>query len=305
MKITKRKIERPFLILMYGPDKTGKSTFAASAPNPLFLQAEEGSNQLDVFRYEDENGKPIVATNWIQFLKQVEQAVSEKHIETIVIDTLDWVQALIYTQVCAEYPNMPQTIAEIAFGKGYPLALKKWHTLIDLLNKGRDSGKNIILLAHSVLKKYEDPTVPNGYDRYQLNLYDGSATSKTESTADLFKQYVDAILFANFKVYAGEDKRRAFGDGTRVIYTERRPAFDAGNRFGLPPELPLDWDTFVMEASPRKGEAEEKIKKEIQEMIGKLTDEKVKAAAVEAFPKKKSLGELAQMKTKLEGYLAN
>ncbi len=36
-KVTKGRIEKPLLLLLYGPDKVGKSTFAASAPSPIFL----------------------------------------------------------------------------------------------------------------------------------------------------------------------------------------------------------------------------------------------------------------------------
>lgn len=298
-KITKGKVEKPLLLLVYGPDKVGKTTFAASAPNPIFIQAEEGSNQLDVARFD-------VPHTYIEVIKQIEQVVEEKEYKTLVIDTIDWIENLVHTQVCMEAEKMPKTIADIPFGRGYPMALVKWRQFIELLNKVRDSGKNVILLAHSVLKRYEDPTAPQGYDRYQLKLHDGSVTSKTESTADLFKQYVDAILFVNFEVYANsDDPRRAYGDGTRVIYPERRPAFDAGNRFGISEKLPLDWGSFMDEVNPRKGEAEEKLKATIKEMIEKLKDEKVKAAATEALPKKKSLGELAVLKTKVEAALGN
>jgi hypothetical protein len=295
-KITKGKVEKPLLLLIYGPDKVGKSTFAASAPKPIFIQAEEGSNQLDVARLE-------TPKNFREIMEQVAQVATDPEYQTLVIDTLDWMQAMVFEQVCATADKMPKTIADIPFGRGYPMALILWREFIAQLNLVRDSGKNVILLAHSVLKKYEDPTVAGGYDRYQLQLHDGSTTSKTESTADLFKQYVDVIGFANFKAYPTDDPRRAYGDGTRVLYTERRPAFDAGNRLSLPPELPFDWDSFNGEASPRKGEAEATIKKVIEEMLPKIKDEKVRKAAQEAYPKKKSLGELNTFKTKMEAYI--
>lgn len=293
-KITKGKVEKPLLLLIYGPDKVGKSTFAASAPESIFIQAEEGSNQLNVARLE-------TPKNFREIMEQVAQVAAEKDYQTLVIDTLDWMQAMVFEQVCATADKMPKTIADIPFGRGYPMALILWREFIAQLNLVRDSGKNVILLAHSVLKKYEDPTAPQGYDRYQLQLHDGSTTSKTESTADLFKQYVDVIGFANFEVYPNaEDPRRAYGDGTRVLYTERRPAFDAGNRLGLPFKIPFSWDAFVAEASPKKGEAETKLRDEIAGMIPRMKDEKKRQAATEALPKKKSLGELAQLKSKVE-----
>lgn len=299
-KITKGKVEKPLFILLYGPDKVGKSTWAASAPNPVFICTEEGSNQLDVARYE----KP---GSFHEVKAQIKQTIEEPEYKTLVIDSIDWLEPMIFEQVCAESDKMPKTIADIPFGKGYPLAVQKWREILEELDKVIESGKTVILLAHSVLKRFEDPSAPTGYDRFQLKLYDGSTTSKTESSADLIKQRVDAILFANFKVYPNsEDKRRAYGDGTRVIYPERRPAYDAGNRFGITDEMPLsDWDTFLAFVSPKRSEAENGLRTIIKEMAGKVKDEAVRKKIEEAIPKKKNLLELQQLKTKVEAAIGS
>ena len=42
---------RPRRILVYGPEGVGKSSFAASAPSPIFLGAEDGTASLDVARF--------------------------------------------------------------------------------------------------------------------------------------------------------------------------------------------------------------------------------------------------------------
>ena len=48
--ITRGKVTRPGLILVYGPDGVGKTSLAAGAPSPLFLGAEAGTGHLDVAR---------------------------------------------------------------------------------------------------------------------------------------------------------------------------------------------------------------------------------------------------------------
>jgi hypothetical protein len=295
-EITKGRIQRPLLILLYGPDKVGKTTFAGSAPSPIFLGAEEGSNELDVARLP----KPVSFNDAVE---QVNFVASLSEFSTLVVDTLDWLEHLVFQQVVSENEKFVSSISEIPFGKGYPRAYSKWREFIAALETCRDNGKNIILLAHSVVKRFEDPSAAQGYDRYQLKLYDGSATSKTDSTADLFKQYVDSILFANFEVYTNaDDPRRAFGDGTRVIFTERRPALDAGNRLGLPFKMPLDFTTFYGSAMSDKAETE-KLKTEIKSMIEKVKDEKAKKSALEALPKKITMADLNTMKGRLEAYL--
>ena len=59
-----------------------------------------------------------------------------------------------------------------------------------------------------------------------------------------------------------DDKRRGIGDGTRVAYTERRPGFDAKNRFSMPFELPMvrgkmwaEYAKYVQAAPERSGDA--------------------------------------------------
>jgi hypothetical protein len=105
-KISKGKVEKPLLLLIYGPDKVGKSTFAASAPKPIFIQAEEGSNQLDVARLESPK-------NFREIMEQVAQVAADKDYQTLVIDTLDWMQAMVFEQVCATNDKMVKTIADI------------------------------------------------------------------------------------------------------------------------------------------------------------------------------------------------
>ena len=57
--ITRGKIEKPLRLLVIGVDGVGKSTFAAAAPSPIFLDAEDGSNNLDVARLPRSSVTPV------------------------------------------------------------------------------------------------------------------------------------------------------------------------------------------------------------------------------------------------------
>ena len=43
----------------------------------------------------------------------------------------------------------------------------------------------------------------------------------------------------------GETKVKGISTGRRVIYTQRTAAYDAKNRYNLPPELPLNYADYV------------------------------------------------------------
>lgn len=52
MKISSGKVIRPQKVVIYGSEGIGKSTLAAQFPNPLFIDTEGGTAQLDVRRIE-------------------------------------------------------------------------------------------------------------------------------------------------------------------------------------------------------------------------------------------------------------
>ena len=49
--ISRGKRPRHIFALFYGTDGVGKSTMCSHAPNPVFIGAEKGTEQLDVARF--------------------------------------------------------------------------------------------------------------------------------------------------------------------------------------------------------------------------------------------------------------
>ena len=125
------------------------------------------------------------------------------------------------------------------FGKGYIRAAEIWRTYLIPRFDAIADRFHMILIGHAQVKTFQDPNQASGYDRYQLKV--------NERVAGLVREAVDAVLFATFKIDLIRAKQpkanRALTDGTRVIYTENRPSFDAKNRFDFPFEMPLDFPT--------------------------------------------------------------
>ena len=249
-KVQSGKRERPPLALIYGPDGVGKSTLASEAPAPLFLGAESGTDQLNVNRLAMASLADMRAA-------LTELTTTEHPYQTVVLDTADWLEKLVYADVLAKKGKPDWGIEDFGYGKGRVFAFEEWVALLPLFDACRDKGLGIVILAHSMVKKYEDPATPQGYDRYSLKLQDGAKTD----VAALLREYVDMVLFTTYEVNtATDDKRRGFGDGSRIIYTERRPAFDAKNRLGLPFAIPFKkgegWSALSAAMAKAKGAAE-------------------------------------------------
>lgn len=258
-------VDSPHVVLIYGPPGVGKSSFGAAAPNPIFMDVEEGTEELTVERLP----KP---RNFSDVLGQIQELTVAQHdYRTLVIDSLDWIEPLVWDQVCQEDGKTNIELVGGGFAKGYIFALKKWGAMRDRLIALRQAKKmHIILVAHSQIKKFDDPTENANYDRYQIKLH--------EKAAALWREYCKAVLFANYETFIKVDennkrKQKAFADGARVMWTERRPGFDAKNRMNLPFKMPLSWESF--EAACKQGRKPEEVLANIEELLKEVTDEEL------------------------------
>jgi len=239
-QVTKGLVESPHLILIYGTDGIGKSTFASEAPSPVFLGGEEGTKRLDVARLPAPN-------TYDDVLVQLKELTNDTHnYRTLVVDSVDWLEPLIWEYICKKEGVSSLEKVGGGYGKGYTEAQLTWRDFCKKLQELQSkTGMHVILVGHSFIKPFHDPEVNVSYDRYIIKMHDKSAS--------ILREFVDAVLFANFETIAKEGegikKAKAYGDGTRVLYTERRPAFDAKNRLGLPFQMELSWGTFEKFAS--------------------------------------------------------
>lgn len=270
--IVKGRLNAPALVLVYGPDGVGKTTFGADAPNPIFLGAESGTKHMDVHRLPSLN-------SWPDFLSSINLLVVEKHpYKTLVIDSLDWMEPLVWEHVCKTFGVQSIEAVGGGFGKGYIEAMRLWQGLKNLLSRLQDMTQmNVVLIAHSHVKVFHDPESGLDFDRYQLKMNDKAAA--------LWREYVDAVLFARFDVTVtkGDSKKaKAFGEGERVMFTEWRPAFEAKNRFGLPFKMPLSWSEFEKAVKLHESRSAGDIAKSIVDLIAQLKDDETKHKAAKA-----------------------
>ena len=229
---------RPPRIMIYGSEGVGKSTFAASAPNPVFIQTEDGLGELDCRKFP-------LAHSLSEVLAQLTALRDEQHdFQTVVVDSADWLERLIFDEVCREYGVRNIEKADGGYGKGYTHALTHWRKVVNLLQELRDKrGMMVILVAHAKVERFEDPENA-AYDRYTPRL--------NKHAASLIAEWVDAVLFANKKFRVTKDASdRAIAapigadGGERIIRTVGSPACIAKNRYGLPGEIPLSWTAFI------------------------------------------------------------
>lgn len=235
MNITRGKIPSAKKIVVYGTEGIGKSTFASKFPDPVFIDTEESTKELDVARFD----KP---SSWTMLLEQVKYVIANPDCcKTLVIDTADWAEQLEIAELCAT--KGWKGLEDAGYGKGYQYSAEGFGRLLDLLSEVTHKAIHVVVTAHAWLRKVELPDEIGSYDHWEMK------TSK--KVAPLIREWADAVLFVNYKTIvvnvdgqgAQKGKNKAQG-GKRVIYTTHTPFWDAKNRMGLPDELPLDIDAF-------------------------------------------------------------
>ena len=213
MQETRGKIAGAQKVVIYGPEGIGKSTFAAQFPDPLFIDTEGSTDQLDVRRLK----RP---SSW-EMLKQEVEYVRDtpKLCGTLVIDTADWAEQLCVDHVCAgKLPAKGKEkygIEDFGYGKGYTYIAEEFGRLLNLLEEVKSKGTNVVITAHALMQKIDLPEETGSFDHWALKL--------GKKTAPLVKEWADMLLFANYKVYivnvdnqgAAKGKNKAQG-GARV-----------------------------------------------------------------------------------------
>ena len=219
---TKGVVNRPVKMLIYGPPGVGKSTAAANAPSPIFVDLEKGSHRLDVARFPQ-------PSKLEQVYESLESLATEQHEhKTVVVDTIDVLQTLVFDYVCRR--DRKKDIDDYGWHKGYGVAHEEWQSLLSRLDIIVDMGMNVILLGHVNVKAFKDPQ-GHDHDRYEIGVHQ----SKNAATGTLIKGWCDIVGFANYETVINKDpttdRIKVTDTGKRLLYIRRERGYDAKSRW--------------------------------------------------------------------------
>jgi hypothetical protein len=222
--------------MLYGVHGVGKSTWAANAPGCLFLNVEDGLDDIDCAKTEQikDFGELMAALKYL--------ALGEEKFQWIAIDTLDHLEKVIWKKVAEDAGK--QSIGDIGYGAGYKRALSMWGEIQTALDYLRNTqGIGTIALAHAEIKRFDSPE-QDSYDRYRPSLHDAASA--------LWQEWSDEVLFASYRTFVrkedqgfGKERAIAVGQGERYLRTTETAAVVAKNRLGLPAEMDFSWPAYA------------------------------------------------------------
>ena len=227
---------KPRRVLMYGVHGIGKTTWAAKWPKPIIVPTEDGAGDVEC------DSLPVCQNVTDAWLAVQELAgIAEHDYETIVIDSADWLERLIWRDLCDKHKK--ESIADFGYGKGYVDAARQFERFLVKLDEARNSTSrpcHIVFLAHSAITRYEAPD-GSSYDRFTPKLH--------RETSGLLQEWADEVLFAQYEVLTkqadegfGRKRTVPLSSARRIVRTQEGPAYLAKNRLGLPEVMGLDFE---------------------------------------------------------------
>ena len=257
---------RPPRILLMGVEGVGKSTAGSQMEAPIFLCSEDG-----LVGPQFASTPHFSAPDWEKALGFLDYLLDNPHpYKSIVVDTVDWLEPKLYHFVCQR--DGEKSIESYGYGKGYTEAAAEFRKFVRRLDALNRKGMAVLVLAHTVVKPYNNPTGEN-YDRYE--------PKADKKVAGIVKEWADAVLFAQFQTFAvkakGASKAKGVGGQERIVHTQHSAGWDAKNRYGLPDEMPFDMPLIldaIKAGNGAGGDSAKDIADEIRSIYTDLPDEK-------------------------------
>ena len=209
----------------------GKTSLAATFPNPIFIRAEDGMQSIPANNRPD--AFPLLQ-NVEQLWEQLTALINEKHdYKTVVIDSVTALERLFTQYVIDSDPKKPKSINQ-AMG-GYGAGLAAVGSMHGRVRKAAgmliEKGVNVVFIAHADTIDIDLPD-SDPYTKYSMRL-------GKRSTAPYLDD-VDVVAFLKLEAFTKDNetgKAKAFSDGTRLMICYASAAYPSKNRFGIEHDL--------------------------------------------------------------------
>lgn len=210
-------------VLLYGPEKSGKTSTSVMWPKPLLCAFEIGYHAL-VGVY------PADIDCWTTFkdvCRQLKKPEMKERFSTIIIDTV----AIAYN-MCEKYilsRENVSSIGEIGYGRGWTMLKDEFENTFRELTR---LGYAIVFLAHS-------KNVATPYTDEAGNAIEGVTVDLPNACRQIVNRLVDVIAYLSVE-------RNQDGSSSRYLLTRSTSTIFAGSRYRtLQEKIPLGYQELV------------------------------------------------------------
>jgi len=223
--------DRSVIVTIIGDSGLGKTTLAATFPNPIVIRAEDGLQAIPADMRPD--AFPLIG-KVDDLWEQLKALVTEKHdYQTVVIDSVTALERLFTQHVIESDPKQPRSINQALGGYGAGLAAvatmhQRVRKACGVLNERKNM--HVVFVAHADTETIELPD-QDPYTRYSMRLGKKSVAPYVDDS--------DVVGFLKLQTYTtGDgDRKKAISDGSRLLVTYATASNVSKNRFGINDDL--------------------------------------------------------------------
>lgn len=227
----------PVIATIFSDAGMGKTTLAASFPNPIFIRAENGLQSIP--KAQRPAALPILDSG-DQIFEQLLSVLNDPHdFKTLVIDSITALERLFIKDIMdVANPNgkKPTALGQAlgGYGAGKSALATKHQRVRKAAEKIRQKrDMNVLFIAHADLERVEPPD-QEGFHRYGIQLMDDSMPPYIGD--------VDLVGFIRQLIFLrGEEgeRKKAVTSGDRQIICHVTPSNVSKNRYNI--DEPIDW----------------------------------------------------------------
>lgn len=274
-------------VLIYGAQKTGKTSSAVRANKPVVLRFEQGLGALNGVR-----NFPINKwSEWTKFVRDITNPVNEKRAhemyETIIVDTIDRMFALGEEYICATY-NVMSVNRDDSGKKGFGIWKEFRNEIQKWVNMLTNAGFTVIFIGHDDTRTLMD----DKGEEYTKIIPRGDKKS-----VDFIMDLCDIIGYAQPQPY-DENGNEVLS----TLYLKGSKGIGAGSRFKYLPESITEWNMEKLEQALINAiEQEEKESGE----SGVSFEEHAKAEKAKAIAEEKNRRPIAELVNEIGNKIRN
>ena len=256
---------RPPIITVVGEAGTGKSSFAASFPKPIFIRIEDGVSRISR-KVEAPDVFPVVGGSDALFDQMMALVKEEHDYSTLVLDSVTKLEE-VFTREIIEKDGRAKTLSTAmgGYGAGYQM-LASMHARVrkaaGVLNTQKQMA--IVFIAHADLETMRLPDTDD-YQRHSLRLNSKSIAPYVDD--------VDVVGFVRLSAaLRGDDgeRKKVVSTGDREFVCHATAASVSKNGLGITQSLPFEEGTnpladalgITQRMKPKAAKAEDTQEKE-------------------------------------------
>ena len=171
-----------FFVVVAGPPKYGKTTFASGAPRPRFIMADRNG----LARLPRSIARDSVAS-WADIIGALTRLRDGKHNHgAVILDTIFKAEALLIKHLCEKDGKASLRQVGGGYGAGYEQLTSEVNRIVDIFFSLNDRGIHTLAISQIEAKTVKDPT---------LDDYERTALAVSKQTALIWSAAADVNMY--------------------------------------------------------------------------------------------------------------